>query len=211
MGDAAILLETTDSDAVLALTARLEELRAAGEGPWRRVADVVPAARTVLLVADREIDLGELARQATAAAARETELPRAGGPASRAEEIEIPVVYDGADLDDVAAHTGLSIPEVIAAHTGTPWRVAFGGFAPGFGYLIGGDPRLQVPRRESPRTAVPAGSVALAGEYSAVYPRSSPGGWQLIGTTSTPMWDLDRDPPALLRPGSTVRFVQVAP
>ena len=97
---------------------------------------------------------------------------------------------------------------MVAAHTGTPWQVAFGGFAPGFMYLTGGDPRLQVPRRSSPRTSVPAGSVALAGEYSAVYPRSSPGGWQLIGRALVDVFDLDRDPPALLVPGARVRFVE---
>ena len=95
----------------------------------------------------------------------------------------------------------------MAAHTGPPWRVAFGGFAPGFAYLIGGDPRLRVPRRDRPRPSVPAGAVGLAGEFSGVYPRSSPGGWQLIGTTEAVLWDVDRDPPALLRPGATVRFV----
>ena len=115
--------------------------------------------------------------------------------------------YDGPDLDDVAALTGLSRSEVVAAHTGRPWRVAFGGFAPGFAYLVGGDPRLRVPRRDRPRPSVPAGSVGLAGEFSGVYPRSSPGGWQLVGTTSAVLFDVDRDPPALLGPGTTVRFV----
>lgn len=118
----------------------------------------------------------------------------------------IPVTYDGPDLVEVARLTGLTVDEVVAAHTGTPWRVAFGGFAPGFAYLVGGDPRLQVPRRETPRTSVPAGSVGLAGEFSGVYPRASPGGWQLIGRTDAVMWDVDRDPPALLAPGATVRF-----
>jgi KipI family sensor histidine kinase inhibitor len=120
------------------------------------------------------------------------------------------VVYDGPDLADVASHTGLSEEAIVSAHTGTPWTVAFGGFAPGFAYLVGGDERLAVPRRDSPRTSVPAGSVGLAGEYSGVYPRSSPGGWQLIGRTDTVMFDVDRDPPALLAPGSLVRFT-VAP
>jgi KipI family sensor histidine kinase inhibitor len=117
------------------------------------------------------------------------------------------VTYDGPDLDDVTRLTGLSRAEVVAAHTGTPWRVAFGGFAPGFAYLVGGDPRLRVPRRVRPRPSVPAGSVALAGEFSGVYPRSSPGGWQLLGRTDTVLWDVDRDPPALLTPGTIVRFV----
>ncbi|WP_377323398.1 allophanate hydrolase subunit 1 [Pimelobacter simplex] len=119
------------------------------------------------------------------------------------------VVYDGPDLAEVAGQTGLSEAEVVAAHTATPWRVAFGGFAPGFAYLVGGDPRLRVPRRAEPRTTVPAGSVGLAGEFSGVYPRASPGGWQLIGRTDVVLWDLDREPPALLAAGATVRFVAV--
>jgi KipI family sensor histidine kinase inhibitor len=117
------------------------------------------------------------------------------------------VTYDGPDLADVASHTGLSEDEIVAAHTGSTWTVAFGGFAPGFAYLVGGDQRLAVPRRESPRTSVPAGSVGLAGEFSGIYPRSSPGGWQLIGRTDVVMFDVDRDPPALLTPGAQVRFV----
>ncbi len=95
---------------------------------------------------------------------------------------------------------------MIAAHTGTEWKVGFTGFAPGFAYLIGGDPRLVVPRRAEPRPRVTAGSVALAGPYSGVYPTESPGGWQLIGHTDLPLWDLQRDPPAVLRPGMRVRF-----
>jgi KipI family sensor histidine kinase inhibitor len=125
-------------------------------------------------------------------------------------EADVPVVYDGADLDEVARLTGLTTAEVIEAHVGTPWTVAFGGFAPGFSYLVGGDPRLHVPRRDSPRARVPAGAVGLAGEFSGVYPRESPGGWQLIGHTDLTMWDTARDEPALLTAGMTVRFV-VAP
>jgi KipI family sensor histidine kinase inhibitor len=111
----------------------------------------------------------------------------------------------------------MTTQQVIAAHTGTPWRVGFGGFAPGFAYLIGGDERLNVPRQSEPRTKVPAGSVALAGEFSAIYPRESPGGWQLIGridqnfADSCPLWDIDNDPPALLRPGMWVQFREVKP
>ena len=100
---------------------------------------------------------------------------------------------------------------MIAAHTASPWRVAFGGFAPGFAYLTGGDPRLQAPRRAEPRPSVPAGSVGLAGEYSGIYPRSSPGGWQLIGRTAAALWDAGRQPPALLSPGRWVQFVKVDP
>jgi KipI family sensor histidine kinase inhibitor len=120
--------------------------------------------------------------------------------------VEIEVVYDGPDLAEVARLTGLDEHEVVEAHTGTPWRIAFGGFAPGFAYLTGGDARLTVPRRDEPRTTVPAGAVGLAGEYSGVYPRPSPGGWQLIGRTDAVLWDAERDPPAMLAPGGTVRF-----
>ena len=105
-------------------------------------------------------------------------------PADGRVDVQIDVVYDGPDLDEVARLTGLTADQVVAAHTGTPWRVGFGGFAPGFAYLVGGDSRLEVARRAEPRTKVPAGSVGLAGEFSGVYPRESPGGWQLIGRTS---------------------------
>jgi KipI family sensor histidine kinase inhibitor len=124
--------------------------------------------------------------------------------------VEIPVTYDGEDLKDVAELTGLSIGEVIERHTASEFTVAFCGFAPGFGYLVGGDPTLQVPRRLSPRTRIPAGSVALAGAFSGVYPQASPGGWQIIGTTPLKMWDLTRDPPALFQPGYRVRFFDLA-
>ena len=163
--------------------------------------DAVLGARTVLLRGEPS-DLRALVDRSE---------PRDITAAEDVDEIEIPVTYDGADLADVASHTGLSEDEIVAAHTGTPWTVAFGGFAPGFAYLVGGDERLVVPRRDSPRTSVPAGSVGLAGEFSGVYPRSSPGGWQLIGRTDAVMFDVDRDPPALLTPGARVRFVAQEP
>ncbi|MER5835101.1 carboxyltransferase domain-containing protein, partial [Streptomyces sp. NPDC002130] len=119
----------------------------------------------------------------------------------------IPVRYDGPDLGDVAAHWGVPESEVAGIHAETEFRVAFCGFAPGFGYLTGLPPRYDVPRRATPRTAVPAGSLALAGPYTGVYPRSSPGGWQLIGTTDIVLWDHARVPAALLSPGTRVRFV----
>jgi KipI family sensor histidine kinase inhibitor len=123
--------------------------------------------------------------------------------------ITIPVHYDGDDLDRVAELTGRSADEVIMTHTGQLWTVAFCGFAPGFGYLVGEHDRLAVPRRPEPRTRVPAGSVALADAYCGIYPRATPGGWQLIGRTEVTIWDLDHDPPALLRPGARVRFEAV--
>ena len=111
----------------------------------------------------------------------------------------------------MARRTGLSEDAVVTAHSSRPWTASFGGFAPGFAYLTGGDPRLEVPRRDSPRTAVPAGSVALAGAFSAVYPRESPGGWQLIGRTGLRLWDARRTEPALLAPGMRVQFVDAGP
>ena len=118
------------------------------------------------------------------------------------------MVYDGEDLPDVARTTGLGQREVVERHLRAEYVVAFCGFAPGFAYLSGGDPALRVSRRNSPRTRVPAGSVGLADEFTGVYPRQMPGGWQLIARTDVVLWDLDRDPPALLPPGTRVRFVE---
>lgn len=164
------------------------------------VEDLVPAARTVL-VRFR----GERERIVTWIRSAE---PVPEDSEAKADAMTIAVRYDGPDLDDVARHTGLSTPEVVAAHTGRIWTVAFAGFAPGFGYLVGPDDRLHVPRRSEPRTSVPAGSVGLAGEFSGIYPRSSPGGWQIIGTTDAVLWDEGGSPPARLQPGTKVRFRQ---
>lgn len=195
-GDAALLVELDDLDAVLALAAAVQASDFAG------VLDVVPAARTVLVVTEPGTALDPLVTDVTSLSSALA----AGSSLTVVEPVEIAVVYDGPDLAEVARLTGLAEDEVVAAHTGTPWRIAFGGFAPGFAYLTGGDPRLAVPRRDEPRTTVPAGAVGLAGEYSGVYPRPSPGGWQLIGSTDAELWDTDREPPALLVPGGTVRF-----
>jgi KipI family sensor histidine kinase inhibitor len=199
MGDAALLVEVEDGPSPAALGAAVT---AAGHPA---VAEVVPAAATVLVRTAPGADPAEVARLVRECASRADELD----PAAGAEEVVVPVLYDGADLPDVAEHTGLSVPDVVAAHTGQVWTVAFCGFAPGFGYLRGEHDRLHVPRRSSPRTRVPAGAVALAGEFTGVYPRASPGGWQLLGRTDVQVWDLDRRPPALLRPGVRVRFVAV--
>jgi KipI family sensor histidine kinase inhibitor len=120
--------------------------------------------------------------------------------------VTVPVVYDGADLDAVAELAGLTAEEVVARHTGRELVVGWLGFAPGFAYLIGLDPDLHVPRLDTPRTSVPAGSVAVAGPYSAVYPSASPGGWRLLGHTSLRVWDTGAVPPSLFRPGTRVRF-----
>lgn len=201
-GDRGLLIELEDTAAAVSAAAALR----ADPDVAGLVADVVPGARTVLLVARPGVPLDRL--RAVVPGQKHLIHPESGAcdPGLSHRTVTIPVVYDGPDLAAVAELTGLSADEVVAAHTGTPWQVAFGGFAPGFAYLVGGDPRLQVPRRAQPRTSVPAGSVGLAGEFSGVYPRASPGGWQLIGRTDTVLWDLDRDPPALLDAGVIVRF-----
>jgi KipI family sensor histidine kinase inhibitor len=195
-GDQALLLQCASTNEVLAWT----EALLAAELPG--VLDIVPASRTVLIkLAGPNYQAG--ARQRLNRMSLDAD-PDDAAPAS--VDLVIDVVYDGDDLHDVAAHAGLDVAEVIEVHTSTTWRVGFGGFAPGFAYLVGGDPRLAVPRRAEPRTKVPPGSVALAGEFSGVYPRESPGGWQLIGRTDAVLWDVDRDEPALLRPGMWVQF-----
>ncbi len=164
--------------------------------------DVVPGAATVLVSAR---DAGQLGRLLSLLATIELndEHPRsATGPL-----VEIRVRYDGPDLDAVAAATGLYVAEVIRRHCGVTYQAAFTGFAPGFAYLAGLDPLLRLPRRSSPRPSVPAGAVAIADTYTAVYPRSSPGGWHLLATTDAVLFDPAREPPALLAPGTRVRFV----
>ncbi|WP_221585309.1 5-oxoprolinase/urea amidolyase family protein [Microbacterium sp. G2-8] len=192
-GERGVLVELASLDEVMAFHARV------AADPLPGQVEQVAAARTVLL-------MFRSARQAAAAADAVRAVDASPVAESEARAIDIDVVYDGDDLDAVAELTGLSRESVIAAHTSHAWTAAFGGFAPGFAYLAGEDERLRVPRRETPRTAVPAGSVALAGEFSAVYPRSSPGGWQLIGRTDARMWDLGREHPALVAPGDAVQF-----
>ncbi|MDR7278468.1 5-oxoprolinase subunit B family protein [Catenuloplanes atrovinosus] len=198
-GPSAILIELPGTEAVSAAYELLTGLRERGD---LTAADIVPAARTVLLdgVPDPDRVFRLLPRDLTPAAE----------PDGQNTTITITTRYDGEDLDDVARLWGTDRAGVIAIHTGTAFRVAFCGFAPGFAYLTGLGPRHHVPRRPTPRTRVPAGTVALAGPYSGVYPTASPGGWQLIGRTRAALFDLDRDPPALLTPGATVRFVEEA-
>lgn len=204
MGDTALLVELPDLATTLAVDAALRAAVLRGVVPAPE--DQVPAARTVLLRPTPGTDPDGFRRAVEMICAATTTGSSSPSPDTSGAQLEIGVVYDGPDLAAVARLTGLDPAGVIRAHTGTDWQVAFGGFAPGFGYLHGGDPRLTVPRRDTPRTVIPAGSVALAGEFSGVYPRASPGGWQLIGHTDLALWDLQRDPPAVLRPGVTVRF-----
>lgn len=191
----ALLVELDDLPQTLALLASLRAEPIAG------IEELVPAART-LLVSFRPaaVTADELVRRIGQRRldARETRVDK---------RIEIPVRYDGEDIAEVAGLLGIAPEEVVRRHTGSDYTVAFTGFAPGFAYLSGGDPSLDVPRRQVPRTRIPAGAVGLAGRFSGVYPQASPGGWQILGITEAPMWDLSRAQPALLQPGDTVRFV----
>ncbi|MFJ2661694.1 5-oxoprolinase subunit B/C family protein [Arthrobacter koreensis] len=195
-GTRALLVELGSLADVVALHTQLKS------HPLRGQVDALAAAATVLVrfASRRDAVAGLPLLQALDFTHADTAEPRT---------VTIETVYDGADLAEVARLTGLSEVAVVNAHTGTAWTGGFGGFAPGFTYLTGGDPALNVPRRSSPRTAVPPGAVALAGDYSAVYPRESPGGWQLIGRTAASMWDLSRPNPALISPGDLVQFTPI--
>jgi len=196
-GPSGLLVECADLDDALALRARLEE------HPLPEVEEVVPGARTLLLRLGADLSPAQRDRLRTL----EVQASAAGGQ----ELVEIAVDYSGDDLAEVAELTGLSPDGVVEAHTGQVWTVAFCGFAPGFAYLHGEDDRLRVPRRSSPRTRVPPGSVGLADQWSGIYPREGPGGWQLIGRTEQRLWDLAQSPPALLQPGVQVRFTSSVP
>lgn len=194
----ALLVELNDLDQTLALFDALMAEPIAG------VEEIIPAARTLLIqfrpsAIDRQSLVNRIAAQ-DLTQRRESEQRR----------VEIPVHYNGEDLDEVAGLLKISRAQVIAQHTAHDYSVAFCGFAPGFAYLTGG-PGFQVPRRQTPRTRIPAGAVALAGNFSGVYPQASPGGWQIIGVTPLQMWDLNRPEPALLRPGYKVRFTDAGP
>lgn len=193
-GSTGLLLEFDSLEEVLAQYAALQE----AELP---VLDLVPAGRTILVVGQRDTNLSELSGLLRAVDPGEHQV-------TDSDPVEVPVRYDGEDLSDVAELLGCSPEELVGRHRDEEWTVAFCGFAPGFGYLAGAKFDWDVPRRSSPRTKVPAGSLALAGEFTGVYPRQSPGGWQLIGHSLVDIFDLDRDPPALLVPGARVRFVE---
>jgi KipI family sensor histidine kinase inhibitor len=193
MGRRAVLVDELGSDPA-AWAGGLRALSIEG------VVDVVPAAATVLVACDSESSLHEARR-------RIAEVRPLAPEAMATVTIEIPVRYDGPDLDDAARRLGIGREQLIALHTAPTYRVAFCGFSPGFAYLAGTDPRLHLQRRATPRTSVPAGSVAVAAGYTAVYPRASPGGWQLLGSTELVMFDPDRTSPALLEPGAQVRLV----
>ncbi len=192
-GAHAILVEVSGSDEALDLAA------------WVRrrdldVADVVPAATTVLLDGVAEVD--------RVVAELEHWRPGAGPP--RGDVVELPVRYDGPDLGFVAEHWGLDLQQAVRRHAAGEYVVAFCGFAPGFAYLTGLAEEHAVPRLEQPRTRVAPGAVGLAGSFTGVYPQASPGGWRIVGHTDRVLWDPDRRPPALLEPGTRVRFVEAS-
>jgi KipI family sensor histidine kinase inhibitor len=189
LGRDALLVEVADGTEALAV---YREARRRGV----QALDVVPAARTVLFDGVPDVD-----RLADAVRSWSLETATTAG-----DRVEVPTVYDGDDLDDVARLWNMTRDEVVGTHTSTDFEVVFCGFAPGFAYCAGLPESLAVPRLESPRPRVPAGAVALAGRFTGVYPSASPGGWRLLGRTALVLWDVDRDPPATLPPGTRVRF-----
>jgi KipI family sensor histidine kinase inhibitor len=192
-GEFALLLECADLEAVWTVAAGLRA------EPPPGLVEVVPGARTVLVLLDPDADPDGVAEELR-------HRSHDDAPRPRGRSHELPVVYDGEDLDEVARRTGRSEAEVVERHTAPEYTVAFLGFAPGFPYLLGLDPALHVPRRDTPRTRVPAGSVGLAGNQTGIYTTSTPGGWQLLGRTSATLFDPADEPPALLAPGDRVRF-----
>jgi KipI family sensor histidine kinase inhibitor len=198
-GESGWLLDLEDNQSVHRWAAAVRGARLTG------VTEVVPGLNTLLVTIDPSLTTQHVLRGALA------NLDPGEHDSTAGDHHVIDVRYDGEDIDEVARLTGLTSAQVVAAHTGTPWRVAFCGFAPGFSYLVGGDPRLRVPRRNEARVRVPAGAVAIAGEFSSIYPRVSPGGWQLLGHTDATLWDVDAEPPAVLLPGAVVEFRDVTP
>jgi KipI family sensor histidine kinase inhibitor len=198
-GPLGLLVETATSGEALALCAWV-----AGSG---RAVRARPGLRSVLVQADHEaagsVDVTGLARDLAVAVVEEVAVP-----AGRL--VEIGVRYDGEDLAEVAERLGLEVAEVVARHAAPTYTVACLGFSRGFPYLDGLDPVLRLPRRDTPRARVPAGSVAIAAEQAGIYPQSSPGGWHLLGRTDVPLFDPDSEPPALLAPGDHVRFVPLS-
>lgn len=164
------------------------------------VVNVVPAWRTVVVTVSDPRFVADLVSHVAA-----LDLHATQAPAPRRHVLD--VVYDGPDLQDVAAHCGITADDVVERHTARDYVVAFLGFSPGFPYLAGMDPALATPRLATPRPRVPAGSVGIADDVTGIYPADSPGGWRVIGRVGLALFDADREPPALFAPGDVVRFV----
>ncbi|HGN1708187.1 TPA: 5-oxoprolinase/urea amidolyase family protein [Providencia rettgeri] len=194
----AFMVELDSLEQTMALADSLSEVSIKG------IEEIIPAARTILVRYNPIItDTNELISLISL-----RDITKAQVKTSK--QVIIPVHYNGEDLADVAEYLGISVEEVILRHTENEYQVAFSGFAPGFGYMVSKGAQLNVPRRQSPRVRIPAGSVALAGEFSSVYPQASPGGWQLIGVTELSMWDINRPEPALVQAGMRVNFIDAA-
>jgi KipI family sensor histidine kinase inhibitor len=203
-GRAAVLVELDSVDEAAALHARLEAMPA--DGAIDGLVETMPGLRTVLIRFDPAVT--DPARLAHRLAEVWTGPGSGGYPTDEPGDAAcLRVDYSGPDLADVAEHAGMSTAEVIATHQARQYRIVLIGMAPGFYFLSGGDPRLCVPRRSSPRVDVPKGAVGLAGELTGIYPRTGPGGWQLIGRAVDDLWHPTRLPAALLPPGSSIRFV----
>ena len=200
-GSAAVMIDCGDLEGALKVFAALAIAREQDE---LEVEALIPAAETVLVVGGEARNPGKLVPKLRRLIEARSD---AGGQEISIPKTVIPVFYTGEDLEEVAQLTKMSVQQVIERHTSVDYTVAFTGFAPGFAYLSGGDPALQVPRRATPRPRILPGSVGLAGPFSGVYPRESPGGWQIIGLTEHKMWDTDREQPAALLAGGKVRFV----
>ena len=204
MGDAALLVTCAEqpgdaaSRRVLALDAAL---RAA---EWPGVIALVPAYTTLLV----HVDLAQTTLAAVASAIAHMPIPPQ--PLADQRTWQIPVVYDGADVAEVAARLGLAVQHVVALHASQPYSVACLGFAPGFAYLSGLPADLHLPRRATPRSEIPAGSLILGGQQTAIMPLAMPSGWHILGRTRAKLFDAQRAEPSLLCPGDTVRFVPVA-
>ena len=191
----AFMVELQSLEQTMALTDSLNNMPIAG------IEEITPAARTILVRYNPVItSVNGLVSEISLRDVSKVEL-------KASKLVTIPVDYSGEDIAEVARYLGITIDEVIRRHTENEYQVAFSGFAPGFGYMVSKGAQLNVPRRSSPRVRIPAGSVALAGEFSSVYPQASPGGWQLIGTTDIAVWNIDREEPALLQAGYRVNFI----
>ncbi len=200
-GTQALLVELDSAAEAAALRKRLDE------APLPGTVETMPGLRTVLVRFDPSVTAAaSMANRLTAVELGRARADDPAGADDAAEPVQVRVAYDGPDLDDVAKYTGLTVDEVIAAHQAITYRVALIGMAPGFYFLAGGDERLQVPRRPSPRPRVPRGALGLAGAFTGVYPKAGPGGWQLIGRVLDDLWHPTRLPAALLAPGAAVRL-----
>ena len=205
VGDHAALLEFPDNAAVHAAA------RAARSRFGDQLVEVVPGHLTLLLVWPDGSGIPDISKLALRRASSEISDDDPHHPGT----IVVPTRYDGADLEAVAEALAISSERVVAVHSGAVFTVAFMGFAPGFPYLVADEPGrdvlalLELPRLATPRTEVPAGSVAVAAGYCGIYPRSSPGGWNLLGRTDVVLFDAGGERPALLEPGARVRFEAV--